>query len=349
MTTLAEVINHASARAQNYKDRRIRLTESDTIRVLVLPVLDALGWDLHDVEEVRSEYRHASADNPVDYALFLCAIPSVFVEAKALGVSLDDRKPLLQTLNYANAAGVNWCVLTNGTEWRIYKVHAPVAAEEKLFLSVRLDEKGVDTGNKVATLSLLSGERMRARAIDALWSEWSVDRKVERILDLIPEDEAFIRLITKRVDGLTAGEVRGSLRRSGLRSSYPDVDTFVAQLAEQPNSRADVLLTLASLPPEGPISGTVMGLPAPKVRKRLMKTGEMVAQGLLPIGTLLTIKGRPNSAAKVVDGKRVEFRGEVISFNDWGCRVTGWSAIQIYKWAVLPDGHLLKALREGSK
>ena len=262
MSALSDVISKARDRVQDYRDRRVRLTESDTIRVLILPVLESLGWDLQDVEEVRSEYRHAPADNPVDYALFLHGSPSLFVEAKALGVSLDDRKPLLQTLNYANAAGVDWCVLTNGSEWRIYKVHAPVAAEEKLFLTVRVGEAGADTGAMAATLSLLSRDRMRVRAIDALWSEWRVDRAVERVLNTVTQDDAFIRLITKRADGLT-----------------------------------------------------------------------------------LTIKDRPDSAAKVVDGKRVEFRGEVISFNDWGCRATGWTAIQIYKWAVLPDGRLLEALR----
>jgi hypothetical protein len=68
-----------------------------------------------------------------------------------------------------------------------------------------------------------------------------------------------------------------------------------------------------------------------------------------PNSCIAPIKDRPDSAAKVVDGKRVEFRGELISFNDWGCRATGWTAIQIYKWAVLPDGRLLEALREGGE
>jgi hypothetical protein len=85
---------------------------------------------------------------------------------------------------------------------------------------------------------------------------------------------------------------------------------------------------------------------AQAVRARLMKTQEMFAQGLLPVGTVLTIKDRPDTS--VVDGKRVEFRGEVISFNEWGCWATGWTAIQIYKWAVLPDGRLLEALRTSS-
>lgn len=58
MSGLPVVIHQITARIRDYRDRRVRLTESDTIRVLVLPVLDALGWDLQDVEEVRSEYRH---------------------------------------------------------------------------------------------------------------------------------------------------------------------------------------------------------------------------------------------------------------------------------------------------
>jgi hypothetical protein len=87
-THFATTIATTTARIIDYRERRVRLTESDTIRVLVLPVLQALGWDLQDVEEVRSEYRHASADNSVDYALFLHGSPVLFVEAKAVGVRL---------------------------------------------------------------------------------------------------------------------------------------------------------------------------------------------------------------------------------------------------------------------
>jgi predicted type IV restriction endonuclease len=342
MSGLEGVVDQVRNRVRDYRDRRVRLTESDTIRVLILPVLEALGWDLQDVDEVRSEYRHASADNPVDYALFLHGTPALFVEAKALGVSLDDRKPLLQTLNYANVAGVDWCVLTNGAEWRIYKVHAPVTAEEKLFLTARLDEPTSEMGPIAATLSLLSRDRMRARAIDALWSEWRVDQAVERVLDTITEDDAFIRLIAKRMDGITQGEVRASLKRAGLRSFYPEVDAFMARLDGQPNP--------ANAPaPEDGAATTPVPVPSKATetgRARLMRTSEMVERGLLAVGTALTIKDRPDSAAKVVDGKRVEFRGEVMSFNEWGCKATGWTAIQIYKWAVMPDGRLLEALRE---
>lgn len=52
--------------------------------------------------------------------------------------------------------------------------------------------------------------------------------------------------------------------------------------------------------------------PARSGRARLMKIREMVDEGLLPVGT---IKDRPDSAATVVNGQRVEFRGELMSFN----------------------------------
>ncbi|NHQ74579.1 hypothetical protein HAT86_08890 [Roseovarius gahaiensis] len=345
LNALAACLPTVRTRILSYRDRRVRLTESDTIRVLILPVLEALGWDLQDVEEVRSEYRHTAADNPVDYALFLHSTPALFVEAKALGVSLDDRKPLLQTLNYANAAGVDWYVLTNGAAWRIYKVHAPVEAEEKLFLTVLLDDPAAAIEDIAATLSLLSRGRMQARAIDALWTEWRVDRQVEAVLDTITEDDAFVRLVAKRAAGLTAGEVRASLRRSGLRSFYPRVEAFMAKLDGLPDAASDgASISHAEAAPN--VAPSPSDPPAPTGRARLMKTVEMVERGLLPVGTELTIKDRPNSTATVVDGRRVEYRGEVMSFNAWGCRVTGWPSIRIYTSAVLPDGRLLEALRE---
>jgi predicted type IV restriction endonuclease len=119
-----------------------RVSEQDTKRILITPAIAALGWDTLDIEEVRNEYRHNTADNPVDYALFLNRSPVLFVEAKPLGHDLNDRKWVVQTINYANAAGVDWCVLTNGSEWRIYKVHAQVEADRKLFAAASIDWPG---------------------------------------------------------------------------------------------------------------------------------------------------------------------------------------------------------------
>jgi len=103
-----------------------------------------LGWDTHDPDEVFREYRRKPQDNPVDHALFLHRSPRLFVEAQGLGTNLLDRKWVSQTLGYATVVGVEWCVLTNGDEYRLYNAHAPVDVEEKLFRSVTVSDDTCD-------------------------------------------------------------------------------------------------------------------------------------------------------------------------------------------------------------
>jgi hypothetical protein len=62
-------------------------------------------------------------------------------------------------------------------------------------------------------------------------------------------------------------------------------------------------------------------------------------------GDVLTIWKYPDSDAVVVDSKTVRFRDRVLSYNEWGCEVTGWSSINIYDWATALNGKLLTDLR----
>jgi predicted type IV restriction endonuclease len=69
------------------------------------PILEALGWDIRDWDEVHREYRGKSVDSPVDYALKIMRTPRLFLEAKGLGEDLSDRKWVAQVLGYATVAG----------------------------------------------------------------------------------------------------------------------------------------------------------------------------------------------------------------------------------------------------
>jgi hypothetical protein len=354
MGDIEATIERLRTRIKDLRDRRVpRLSEADTLRVLITPLLRALGWDIDDVDEVRNEYRHSPSDSPVDYALFLNRTPVLFVEAKALGESLDERRWMVQTINYANTSGVEWCVLTNGNEYRFYKVHAQVEVQEKLFLRIVLDDD-TPTPAKARKLSLIGRERMGQRAIDELWTEWRVDRQVRAVLEGIATDDAFLRLIARKVDGLTAADVRASLRRAQFRVDYPAIGNIVepahgvaspaladVEPARSPSGGDGAPLGFE----EGPAEANVASPPNPRRKRRLMRINEMLDLGLIAPGTRLKIRGRPNSEATVVDGRQVAFGGELMSYNDWGCRVTGWTAIRIYEWAELPDGRLLSALR----
>ena len=136
MNDLRETIKRCSERLDRHRRPNQRVGEQNTKVMLVEPVLQALGWDLFNPEEVNREYRRRGTDNPVDYALLLLRTPRLFVEAKGLGENIDDPRWANQTISYAAVAGVEWVALTDGAQWRIYNAHAPVPIEDKLFRKV---------------------------------------------------------------------------------------------------------------------------------------------------------------------------------------------------------------------
>jgi len=194
--------------------------EENTKHALIEPVLRALGWDVEDLDEVRCEYKLKQADNPVDYALFVHGGLRLLVEAKALGENLT--KYAHQIMGYAGVAGiVEWIVLTDGNEYRIYNAYAPVPIDQKLFkrVAVASDEPGLTD-----TLGLLSKAQLQGTVIDDLWRAYFVDRQVKKAVEDLSGLEAptdFVNLVRKRVPALSPAEVRQSLGRATLSLDYP--------------------------------------------------------------------------------------------------------------------------------
>lgn len=342
-------IERISSLIASYASRPGTVNESNTIRALVTPMIEALGWPIHDLDEVQSEYRHKSSDNPVDFALLIDGTPNLFVEVKSLDKDLDDRKWIVQTLNYANTCNVEWAALTNGREWRVYNVHHKAEAEEKLFFSVDI------TGNAIAAarrMSMLGRDRMSpTRALDQLWRETSIDHEMRRIIDELPENRSAVRAMAKASNGsLSEGEVKSALRRLRLRADWrSDSDLFPA-LGFVPEEQGDESSHTEDNLADEAQSQTAT---APKPSRRRGKTKrsdirvpDMIELGLLSEGQTLRIRNHPQSDARIVDGAQVEYMGSKVSLQKWGCLVTGWTAIQIYKHAETEDGELLQAIRE---
>lgn len=200
---------------KRFQDRS--LGEQNTKASLIEPILEALGWDVRDPDEVHREYKPTTRDSPVDYALTILRKPRLFVEAKGLGETLSDRKWIAQVLGYATVAGVEWCVLSDGDEFRLYNATAPLDAEEKLFCSIRLS---ADSPDEVArTLILISRSNMAENILDVRWIAHYVDRRVKKaIQDMFGStDTALVRLIRQREPKLNPKEIVESLRRLDIR------------------------------------------------------------------------------------------------------------------------------------
>ncbi len=82
---LGEVLRQAAKWLDRYEPQGKTIGEENTKVGVIAPILEGLGWDIHDPDEVRHEYRRLPGDNPVDYALELLRVPKVLVEAKGVG------------------------------------------------------------------------------------------------------------------------------------------------------------------------------------------------------------------------------------------------------------------------
>jgi hypothetical protein len=217
MNDLALALTNVRARIAKFGGQTIG--EENTKHALIEPVLRALGWDVEDLDEVRCEYKLKQADNPVDYALFVHGGLRLLVEAKALGENLS--KYAHQIMGYAGVAGiVEWIVLTDGNEYRIYNAYAPVPIDQKLFkrVAVASDEPGLTD-----TLGLLSKAQLQGTVIDDLWRAYFVDRQVKKAVEGLAGLDApadFVNLVRKRVPTLTPAEIRQSLGRAMLSLDY---------------------------------------------------------------------------------------------------------------------------------
>lgn len=144
---------------------RATYNETQARTDFITPILEAFGWDVHNIaghplalreviEEATVEVGEERQSKKPDYELRLARQRKLFVEAKKPSIRIDrDRAPAFQTRRYGYSASLPISVLTNFHQLAIYDCK-PVPADT--------DEA------HVARLMLLGYEELPAR-FDELW------------------------------------------------------------------------------------------------------------------------------------------------------------------------------------
>lgn len=88
-------------------------------------------------------------------------------------------------------------------------------------------------------------------------------------------------------------------------------------------------------------------LQAKKNKKNFPNMEKLIDAGYLNIGDYVYLVDQPLEQAKLIDIDKVEYKGEIMSINSWGCKVKGWSAIRIYYYvAKVGETTTLQEIRE---
>lgn len=198
--------------------RRQGLKETPTRTIIIDPMLEALGWDVRDPDEVELEYPTVDGKS-VDYALKLNKNPVLLVEAKPLDDPLDE-KAITQVVGYAANNGIVWCILTNGLLWRVYRSMEKCPAPEKLMFEVNIDPDARDATSveQIARqMWRFSREEMARGTLDALGEQIFTDGKVLKALEslMLHPTKKLLMLVREATedDTLSLPRIKDSLGR----------------------------------------------------------------------------------------------------------------------------------------
>lgn len=192
--------------------------EEATKQALVLPMLNALGFDIWNPTEVCPEYeadfalKKQGQKEKVDLAILINDIPRVYIEVKACDISLDGHEG--QLMRYFNSTvSVSLAILTNGVEYRFYTdTKAENMMDQSPFHIAKLD--AVEQGLEVLARfhkSVFSPGAIRdfATKINYTTNISSFLRKHLDLGDSSPS-ESFVRWVLTE-EGSYAGRVRSKI------------------------------------------------------------------------------------------------------------------------------------------
>lgn len=139
------------------------VNEADT-RLFVTDILcDALGYDKYT--ELSTEYRVKTEF--ADYGLRLDGDLVAFLEVKRVNTKLGT-KHLRQVQSYAVNEGIEWLILTNGSQWQVYHLSGglPIITD----LAIEIDLLGDSSPlQKASALFYLTKESFKKGKISELW------------------------------------------------------------------------------------------------------------------------------------------------------------------------------------
>ncbi len=201
------------------RHRKDDLKEYPTRTIFVDPLLQALGWDVRDPDEVVLEYPTIDGKS-VDYALKINRKPVLFIEAKPLNDPLTDVKSITQVVGYAANAGVEWCILTNGITYKVYHSTEKAEAPDKLLFEISLDPvetEGMTIQQVTEQFARFSKDAMAKGLLDEIGEQIFTTGKVRKALDKIfmEPSNTLIRLIRSTIgdDNIKPMQVKKALKR----------------------------------------------------------------------------------------------------------------------------------------
>jgi hypothetical protein len=219
------------------------LTEEATKSALLMPFIQALGYNVFDITEVVPEYDAnvgASRKYKLDYAILKNGEPIIIIECKHHKERLDS-SAYSQLSHYFNSTSARIGVLTNGISYQFYSdLEKPNKLDEKPFLEIdmlSLQEPLISELKKI-TKSAFNIDEIITTA-----SELKYTREIKRILaeQFNSPSEEFVKFFAKQIyNGAFSGGIKQKLTELVKRSFHQFIREKISEILETATKDTEV-------------------------------------------------------------------------------------------------------------
>ncbi len=170
------------------------VNESDTVVIIIDILYEVFGYD--KFSEITSEF--AIKKTFCDLAIKIDGKPRLIIEAKAIGFDLKDDH-IRQAINYGANSGVEWIILTNGHQWKVYKISFGKPIDKELVYEFDLTAINVKKQTDLELLYYVSKEAIGKSALEDFHMQKQALSKffIGQILLTDPVLESIRRLLRK--------------------------------------------------------------------------------------------------------------------------------------------------------
>ncbi|GAW42305.1 hypothetical protein SH203_02721 [Brevundimonas sp. SH203] len=218
--------------------REVLLTEEAAKTALVMPFIQALGYDVFNPSEVIPEYTAdvgTKRGEKVDYAICDGGKVRILVECKPSNVALN-LNHASQLFRYFSVTDARLAILTNGVVYQFYSdVEATNKMDDKPFFTFSMDALKPTDGRTVEKFTKLSFDIDKIVQEAGLLKLQSLLRK-ELENEMAEPSEEFVRMMAARVhDGRVTAQVRENFGKMV-------VATFSSIIRDKVNERLSTAL-----------------------------------------------------------------------------------------------------------
>lgn len=137
------------------------VNETDTVTIVKDFFADCFGYDKYS--ELTSEF--AIRGTFCDLAVRIDGEVKLLIEVKAPGVDLKDQQ-IKQAVDYASNSGIEWVILTNSVEWKLFKLEFKQPIESHLVTEFNILDLNPKKAETAQTLYIFSKEGMTKSVLE---------------------------------------------------------------------------------------------------------------------------------------------------------------------------------------